>query len=309
MNESLKRIKKKYKRCRMACVDVCNLLKFNLIYPLEYCNQREFRIVGLMRTGNHVIINWLFSMLDEPKCFLNYVEPNRNPFIYFKRKGTLTQFPQVYFQKNRIKFEQLGLLRKKNALLYSYEDEYLDKIFTDKFALNHDRWVGKSRKKYNVLLLRDPFNLFASRLKREEKHKNRYSLKDENERRHVIAIWKQYAREFLGETNHLPEQKIMINYNEWITSDEYRSQLVNELQMNVQKKDDVLEEFLEIGGGSSFNNEQKPTLEELLGRWKKYRNNSLFIEIFRDQELIELSNKIFGEIPGIREWLAETIDF
>jgi hypothetical protein len=33
------------------------------------------------------------------------------------------------------------------------------------FEQHHDQWVGASWQRYDVLILRDPFNLFASRLR------------------------------------------------------------------------------------------------------------------------------------------------
>jgi len=37
---------------------------------------------------------------------------------------------------------------------------------------------------------------------------------------------------------------------------------------------------------------------KVLERWKDYKENETFLNIFKDQELVLLSEKIFGIIPG-----------
>ena len=55
------------------------------------------------------------------------------------------------------------------GLIYSYEDFPLDQVASDKFEHNHDLYLGKSAIRYDLLIIRDPFNLFASRLKASSK--------------------------------------------------------------------------------------------------------------------------------------------
>ena len=295
-------LKKKYKRFRMGVTDIFNHL-FYLLKPGSIVNKCDIRFVGLQRSGNHAILNWLFSPLNEVKCFLNYVPVNKNPFIYFKKKGTTTEFPQEFFKKFNVKFEQLGFFSRKNALIYSYEDEFLEDVFLEKFERNHDRWVGRSEKRYSILLLRDPFNLFASRLKREETHENTYALRDEHERQILIRIWKQHAREFLNETNYINNKKVVVNYNRWVQETDYRRQLAEELELD-GFSDTGTEAVLPVGGGSSFDKTNVAASEmKVFERWQYYRDDPVFSTIFEDKEIIELSNRIFGEIPGVREWL------
>ena len=298
MNKKLRKFKKKYRYFRKNCLDYTNrLIAIVKLGKNRVINNNEYRITGLMRTGNHAIINWLFSQLDEPKCFLNYIDDSKNPFIFFKRKGTLTQFPQTYFENSCLKCEALGFLKPKEALIYSFEDAYLKDVYSERFLKNIRRWVGKSEKVYNILLIRDPYNLFASRLKREEKYKNRYSLKNPRERKEVIEIWKQYAREFLGKTDLIPNPKVFINYNKWAISLDYRKDTARELGIK-KYSDEAMNQILSIGGGSSFNEKahKPPSPEEIFSRWKKYSDDELFLEIFKDKELVSLSEQIFGKI-------------
>lgn len=152
---------------------------------------------------------------------------------------------------------------------------------------NHDFWLGKSRRRFNVLILRDAFNCFASRLQ--------YGwLSDE-----VIDLWKAYAREFLGETNYLGNNKILVNYHRWCRDQTYRLDCARDLGLVTTDKG--VNDVSDIGGGSSFD----PT--ELDGqasqmksdeRWKLFENDPYFRQVVASDEFLELSSQIFGVIPG-----------
>ena len=59
--------------------------------------------------------------------------------------------------------ERDGDFSRKDTLLYNYEDCFLGTVASDAFEENHDAWVGPSGRRTDVLILRDPYNLFASR--------------------------------------------------------------------------------------------------------------------------------------------------
>ena len=299
-------LKKKFKNFRKNGTDVLNHI-FSIATTNQIINNKEIRVVGMKRTGNHAIINWIFSQLDETKCFLNYVAPNKNPFITFHKKGTATQFPQEdFYTKFNIKAERLGFLSPKKALMYSYEDDFLEDICSDYFEKHHNRWVGKSEKRYEILILRDPFNLFASRLKLEAMLDNVIALRKDTERDTVIKMWKQYAREILNETNFIKNNKITVNYNTWVTDVNYRKQLSEKL--NLKFSDEKAKEVTPIGGGSSFDKNQTSAKDmKLFERWKHFESEKFFRELFEDKELLELSDAIFGQIPGVKQWLSKKI--
>ena len=295
-------LKKKFKNFRKAGTDVFNHI-LSLGTTNKIINDKEIRVIGMKRTGNHAIINWIFSQLEETKCFLNYVAPSKNPFITFHKTGTATEFPQEdFYKKFNIKAEQLGFFSKKKALIYSYEDDFLQDIYSKHFEKHHNRWVGKSKERHEILILRDPFNLFASRLKLEELLDNVIPLRNDTGRDTVISLWKQYAKELLNETNFINKNKITVNYNSWVIDVKYRQQLAEHL--NLEFSDIKAKEVIPIGGGSSFDKDQtNATNMKLFERWKHFQNDKYFRELFEDKELIELSDAIFGEIPEVKQWL------
>ncbi len=73
--------------------------------------------------------------------------------------------------------------------------------------------TGFALQRMDVLILRDPYNLFASRL----------TSGIGSVSPHVAArIWCQHAREFNGSRSHLRRDLVTVNYNCWATSGSYR---------------------------------------------------------------------------------------
>jgi hypothetical protein len=67
-----------------------------------------------------------------------------------------------------------------------------------------------------------------------------------------------------------------------------------------------MEEVVPVGGGSSFDGARKhqsASEMKVLERWQHFRDEPAFQSLFDDPEIARLSRAIFGEIPGVREWL------
>jgi hypothetical protein len=60
--------------------------------------------------------------------------------------------------------ESAGKHSKKGALLYNYEDKTPETDVSAEFEQLRQRWVGRSRHRYDLLILPDPYNLLASKL-------------------------------------------------------------------------------------------------------------------------------------------------
>lgn len=255
-------------------------------------NNTEIRIVGLRRSGNHAIINWLASHYKGKVCFLNNVKPLMNPFLSFDK--SVLAFNKNFYQDFNINDEREGKFSKKDCLIYNYEDQPLKQIFHKKFEKNHQKFVGKSKRSYNVLILRDPYNLFASRIFRSKDEEKAISeIK-------VIKLWKNYAREYVGKTKYLGKNKIVINYNFWFSNENYRREIEKEL--GLKPNDTKIKEVINIGRGdskgSSFDGMKfngKANKMKVLERWKSLIDNKFYRIILVDKELNRLSNKIFGK--------------
>ncbi|MGB5594914.1 MAG: hypothetical protein WBM32_09080 [Crocosphaera sp.] len=216
---------------------------------------------------------------------MNSVKPQYNPYRFYYN----------HFPHNRFSKDAFGEFTKKDLLFYSYEDKPLELIADEKFEKKHDLYLGKSANRYDVLILRDPFNLFASRLKMMDSKSGKVNLLSKDS----INLWISYAQEFLGETNYLTQNKVFINYNQWFCEQEYRKEISDKLDLEFS--DLGLEKVKGQGGGSSFDKLDltgKASQMKVLERWQHFRDDPRFISIFKNEKLWHYSEKIFGKISG-----------
>lgn len=265
----------------------------------EVVNKDEFRIVGMSRSGNHSIINWITKQLQGRFCFLNCAEPKANPF-HTARPLAHGKPYEVNYQDFDLSAEKRGDFSRKNYLIYNYEDCFLGMITNHIFEEQHDAFVGSSSRRFDILILRDPFNLFASR-----KKSGLFSGQIELERKSVspltaTRIWKQHAREFIGAKQYLRNKRVLINYNQWVHDYTYREKIAAALEINF--KDIGFQDVSSCAGGSSFDGlmfDNCAHRMKVLERWKHFAHDREYKKIF-DDEIIRLSHEIFGHIPDER---------
>lgn len=220
-------------------------------------------------------MNWLSYMLPGPVLYLNNVVMHKNPFVAFHTRSS--ELPGAHAIGNPGS--------RYNSVIMNYEDPYLDRY--DPAILNNHLRIS-----YHVLILRDPFNWMASRMKARRSGRgfigsfncNRpcKKLSDAG----AMDIWVQHAREFLGHASRLPN-KICISFNRWYVDYSYRRRLAE--QMCLPFRDDGREQKSRFGGGSSFR------AGECLSRYKDFMREVEYSNLFTDT-VLKLSGEIFGEL-------------
>jgi len=159
------------------------------MHPGAYVNDTEIRVVGMSRSGNHAIIDWILAQARGRTCFLNCAEPGTNPFLSARPISEFESPHRVNYRGFRAAREARGHLSYKDLLVHSYEDIFLRGLRRDAAGAHRDRRVGRSRRRIDLLIVRDPFNLFASRLASRIGHVTLAT---------AGRIWCQHAREYLG---------------------------------------------------------------------------------------------------------------
>lgn len=265
--------------------------------------KNEFRIVGISRSGNHAIINWIIRQLEGSYCFLNCAEPKHNPYLTARPLSLEGKVYETNIGGFDLREEQEKNFSQKDYLLYNYEDCFLGSL--NKKAQKEERteWVGGSKNKRDILILRDPFNLFASRIKAGliRGHYTHHGAKPIS----ILTLkrlYKQHAREFLGKKNNL-KNKVTIQFNSWVTNKEYRREITDRLGLHFT--DEGLRDVSAVAGGSSFDGIRltgKAEKMNLNSRWEKYANDEEYWSLF-DSELVELSQQIFGDTEPVQYYL------
>jgi hypothetical protein len=184
--------------------------------------------------------------------------------------------------------------------------------------------LGKSVQTIDVIVIRDPYNFLASRLKKLDQLTG---IKDIDT---IVAFWKELAREAIVVEQHPENSRVVVNYNRWFSDKDYRQHLCKRFYGNFS--DYSLRRVPRSGGGSSFDEKtfdgnlsvrdvlhkwnkllqlrtyrkvgsylkrlQGARQMKVLERWREMKQDRRLVKLLEDRELIQLSRKIFGEISG-----------
>lgn len=252
-------------------------------------HRNMFRIVGMSRSGNHAIVSWILVQLEGRWCFLNCVEPRTNPFLTARPTddGRCFETNDPDFD---IEAHAAGQVSPKDYLLLSQEDTFLNPALGQQATAIHTAAVGCSERWLDVIILRDPYNLFASR-----RRLGFHVVSDHA----MVRIWRQHARAFLGEIRNAPRPTVAISYNAWVRDRGYRRRLAD--VMGLRFTDDRFARIARCAGGSSFDGYRFDGDARRMGvfdRWRHYWHDADFRRLF-DRETEQLSRRIFGRIlPG-----------
>lgn len=304
--------------------------------PKPATNHLELRILGLQRSGNHAVIQWILEQhRGKRACFLNNVRHGNHDPYATARQSYCYGFG---VGQNAIAVRSTA----KHVLIYSYEDDrrqmqegrsFLTSAYDDEFESNRESYVGSSQHRMDVVILRDPFNFFASRLKVLDSLPG--IITD-------LAVtkndWKMLATHVLAPDPSPAGEMLSVSYNEWFSNRRYRRELSKRLLGRFS--DASLASVSGFGGGSSFDSKAysrltwrgilrkwKKVLDpqayrhvkrqwsrlvapgaqkmKVLERWKELRDDRTYQEIFADPQVSALSQRLFGDLPGTREFVRQ----
>lgn len=60
--------------------DSIRIWQYRLFSEKQIINKKELRILGLRRSGNHAIVNWIQKQVSENHVFMNHVRIAENPY-------------------------------------------------------------------------------------------------------------------------------------------------------------------------------------------------------------------------------------
>ena len=251
---------------------------------------RRILLFGMKRSGNHGIINWLRA--QRPWVFLNNIIPIAPIISGHEVIPATKDFDPWLIERHqaKIKGDDFSVMSHATAgsllrqdLIASVEDHHIDLIPFESMAQS---WQ-------TVLVLRDPVNMLASRLKRAEKLKEHpaYPRSDGPLLQRVINNWKSHAHEFLGHTQFLPN-KTNVYFNAWFLNPSYRRNISRQLGLDFN--DQGFTKVSKEGGGSSFDGTSKSGFSQkmqVLNRraMLNEQQQQLLDDVMRDVELLSLA--------------------
>ena len=256
-------------------------------------NSFEFKVFGMRRSGNHAVLHWIASHFNEPCWLVNDIKDFRKP---------------APLEEDYVKADELDCFKAavgvdgfwemdKGVLIQTYEDYDL----SDLSWHENRRVAGESEREVVVLILRDPFNLFASRMAKGMPYVVPVSGM-------AMERWKQHAKEAIGETDYLRDpwggeyiaknrRFVVVNYNKWLSQPMYRRALELEMGLPGGENDESMDRV--VMAGSSFSGMGKDGdagSMSLTERWVRYRHEPSFMGLF-DERVKDLAMRCGFKCP------------
>ncbi len=180
--------------------------------------------------------------------------------------------------------EAAALPEQRDCLVLSFEDFPLHRAAEVPWELASR---GESERCVYLLVVRDPFNWVASRM--------RAGLRTTDA---TLGAYRSHLFEFAQPGGHL-SPCVAVSYNAWFSDAAYRRGIAAELGLSLS--DAGLDDIPGFGNGSSFDGERfsgRARQMDVLDRWQHYRHDPGFFELFaRNPDLIELSERVFSFNP------------
>lgn len=263
-------------------------------------NELEICVVALRRSGHHAIVQWLLRHLRGHGCFLNDCRPGVSPFASGRRDNSIVDGIDV-------RLERQGCFTRKDYLVYNYENHELTDVFASAAVLARDAHVGRSRRRVTLLVLRDPFNNLASLVRWSQ---GRRFAPTADDVRRCAQLWKAHAREYVGRSRVIPGERLVVSFNEWFLSREYRRGLAAALGLAFT--DRGLNDVARWGPstwGDSFDGlgyDGRAQQMKVLERYRRYCEDERYLRLF-DAEMIALSERIYGRIEGTEAIVGQAV--
>lgn len=214
-------------------------------------------VVGLQRSGNHAVIDWLGSLFGSCRFM------NNNDHNLFKDEG----FIKILIQDGG-----------EDCFIFSFEDSGIGDVsstdITESVAPLHLKEFPEVEY-YDFAILRDPYNLWASRFHGFQRRKSGAGSGPTADpsweffRRNWLAIAKRQQKR--------PESVIL--YNKWVKDEAYRRQIC--AMVGGEYSEASLEMIPKMAGGSSFDGIPRPTFDKIMRNWQKYFSFSWFARVLK----------------------------
>lgn len=267
--------------------------------PDHIRNDYELTFYALRRSGHHAVMVWFAYHFGVPVYVLNDIKPYSDPCktSHFKDGWDVGSEWVIAPTTGVEEFRW----QKKHCIMISVQDFDLRKLCQNADVISSgENMLGFSKKKISIMVLRDPFNLLASRLAKPVPLKE---LLDPNE---LFDAWEIYAREFIQESNFLGN-KITVNFNLWFSNLAYRKTL--SVQLGMPFTDAGINIVPKAGDGSSFDLTKfdgRGSEMRVLERWKRYSDDNKFRNSFRGRHtLAALYRRIFPHDEALEHFLSE----
>lgn len=209
---------------------------------------RCFLLFSMRRGGQHGVINWICSQL-RPSIHFNDCSLADGNLI------SMAPYKYIENDKKRIQMHPLEIIDPYDFTmwLFNFEDQWIAETLEQ--FLDWSLYLFDFESITSIVVVRDPYNLFASRSKDE-----RIKLIGDEAK----TLYKSHMDIVMNSSDF-----VAINFNMWFKEEEYRREVA--LRLNIPFTDDGLNDII-WPGESTFDGagyDGKAQEMKILTRWKQ----------------------------------------
>lgn len=232
-------------------------------------------VFGMRRSGNHFLITWILDQVDGTAVFYNNINPEREP-----ETGRMTETRRREGKRPRI--------------VLSYEDAEPAAMLAGPLSSYLEAHRARGAGIRFAVVLRDPYNLFASRL---AKWPERFA-----DDRMITAqqhLYRNHANLAIDPRPIWHDAPLVpLIYNKLLQDQDVRSKTSDAL--GIFRGNDGLDTVPVYGHGSSFAGTSQAARDlrgEVMDRWRHKVTDPAFQKVMGDPELQRIAQGFFGLPP------------
>lgn len=249
-------------------------VKNSYFYQQRESFDMEYSVTSLMRSGSHIITNWIYSQLNGD---VNYLHAINNPRYKVDYRRVLKKANW----ENNFNYKPINTTNKK-ILLYNFQHVDVESLQKNPFL----NFVNSSVKR-SVLIVRSPENYIAS----ASYFINEGLMLTDSEDQE-IEVWKDYVAKCI---KYIESYSCIIYFDKFISDKNYRDYLFDLLILN-NKTEKCLDKCPYYGGGSSFDKDKykdgNASQMDVLNRWKYFEDEMWMQEILKRKDILKLKQQI-----------------
>jgi len=228
-------------------------------------------VFGMRRSGNHLALGWILDQIDGPAVFYNNINPSRPPY-----SARMTELRRHSGQAPRI--------------VLSYEDVHVAQMLSAPLTEFLTKCADQDGAPVRfAVILRDPYNLFASRLK---KWPERFAEPDMIA--HQQALYTEHAALARAPTPLWRSAPLVpVLYNQILTDPETRRSVADGL--GIRQGDQGLDRVSVYGHGSSFDGTQAGG--DVFARWRSQADAPQFRAVVDSPDITAAAEHLFAMAP------------
>ena len=223
---------------------------------------KAYVILGMKRSGHHALVLWIGNNIPDGTILFNDCSKGWDNKILL---------PSIYQQPQSQEIA-IGNVKDIRNAIFNIEDFDIENLKNHDFMdfLN----VKIYAEKYLILVLRDPWNWIASRMKTGGSLVQGMEI--------IVKRYIQHCECALKSISYTQNKLHIINYNDWFTDETYRASLANTLKLNKGATNNGINILSVRGGGSSFDGtkfQNKAQQMDVLNRWKFFKDSEYFNDL------------------------------